>query len=523
MPSTTETRHLDVALHLRADAETDAREVTGIAVPYNDPIELWRDEFEQIARGACEPIDNPKLIWRHGEVIGRIVSHRDTEAGWEITARISETQLGNEAYTLLRDGVIDRMSIGFRPIEWSDEVDADKGTTLRTYTRIEVLETSLVPFPAYDNAKVQQVRSADTTKETPAMTDTAPAPELAEVRESIEDLSREVKSLALDRGDHTPTDTKFRTAGRLLKAIAAGDEAARGEYEAEVQRAYDGGTLADSVAKNGWVGDLTRLIDAGAGIRSLFETGTLPKEGAFLEYAQLKSDTTTVTEQVNEGDDLATGKVAVELKSTSVKTFGGVSSLSIQQIERSTINILDTQLRAQAIAAGKAQAAHFRAAYAAAVTAQRTANNVVTIPTEAGWADWLDAVVDAAVKYEDLGLSLDGLIVDTTFFKAFNRFTGADGRPMFTVSGTGANTVGTLDVSALSGSIANIPVRLNAKQATPGAAFYNAMALRSYTSPLAKLQDENILNLTKDFAVYFYAAVADEIPAAIVPVRVATV
>ena len=34
------------------------------------------------------------------------------------------------------------------------------------------------------------------------------------------------------------------------------------------------------------------------------------------------------------------------------------------------------------------------------------------------------------------------------------------------------------------------------------------------------LQDENVLNLSKDFSVYRYGAVADEIPAGVVPVKI---
>ena len=50
-------------------------------------------------------------------------------------------------------------------------------------------------------------------------------------------------------------------------------------------------------------------------------------------------------------------------------------------------------------------------------------------------------------------------------------------------------------------------------------AFVNSNAIRFYTSPIVRLQDENIINLSKDFSVYTYAAIADEIPAAVVPVK----
>jgi len=54
------------------------------------------------------------------------------------------------------------------------------------------------------------------------------------------------------------------------------------------------------------------------------------------------------------------------------------------------------------------------------------------------------------------------------------------------------------------------------------AVFANGRALRQYDSPLVNLQVENVLNLSKDFGVYKYGAVADEIPSAVVPVKVPT-
>ena len=50
-------------------------------------------------------------------------------------------------------------------------------------------------------------------------------------------------------------------------------------------------------------------------------------------------------------------------------------------------------------------------------------------------------------------------------------------------------------------------------------AFYNTEALRTYTSGLASLQDVGALDLTGVFSVYQYAAFADEIPAALFPLK----
>lgn len=89
-----------------------------------------------------------------------------------------------------------------------------------------------------------------------------------------------------------------------------------------------------------------------------------------------------------------------------------------------------------------------------------------------------------------------------------------------------ANTIGTTDAKALSGVILDVPVTCNLR-ATPGqmgtgivGAFYNREAVRSYETPVVQLQDENIINLSKQFSVYRYGSVAVEIPSGLVPLKI---
>ena len=507
----------EIPMQVRA-AEDGKREVSGIGVPYNQPIEFFgiREEF---APGSVEGED-VMLFWRHHDPIGLVTSQRNDDEGWHYDARISETTRGDEAYTLARDGVITRSSIGFEPIEHVETKDEDGRVTIR-HTKVRVREVSLVPIPAYDGARLAEVRHRPDHQEGKTMPDapTITPEDLAELRTGFEDLNRSVE-LMRDEMPTEPDAIEQRSAGQLLKDLVAGDETAAEHLNAVHARAYEGATTADSVLKAGWVGDLTRLVDEVSPLPNLFSTGTLPSEGMTVEYGQLKTDTSTVQKQAAEGDDLNYGKIQLETKTAPVETFGGYTTLTRQTIERSSLNYLNHALRAQAIAAGRYRAASFRAAFAAAVSAQRTANNVVEVPEDTTeYADWLDAVVDAAIKFEEYGLSLDGLIVDPTYFKAFNRFVGQDGRPLFTVSGTGANTVGTLNVKSLKGDLASVPVHLNAKQTTAGAVFFNRLALRSYRSGLVRLQDDNIINLSRSFSVYGYQAIANEIPSGIVPVK----
>ncbi len=503
--------------------DDQTRTITGLAVPYNDPIDLYPGIREQVAPGAVEPIENPKLFAQHRDVIGKIISGRDTEAGYEITAVISETARGDEIYTLLRDGVLDKFSIGFMPIEHT-ETKNDDGTTLITHTRLSLWETSVVTFPAYNGATIQSVRHQE--NRTMPETATPEAPSLIEftnLRESVDELVRRFE-LGLGEPTAPPVPTsQFRSAGHLLKQIVRGDDTALSEYQALLdakQRAYEGATTEDSTLRPQWVGDLTRIIEDANVLASIFSTGILPNEGNKLEYGQLESDTTTVEKQANEGDDLANGKVKVTTESADVETFGGYTQLTRQAIERSSVPYLNTALKALAAAAGKRRAIELRKFFAAAITAQTAAGNTVTVADGDDWTAWVSAIVDAAEKYTDLALGMDALVADKTIFKRLATMTAEDGRPVMTVTGTGVNVVGSINAKAISGDLAGVTVRLNPKQTAAGAAFVNAEAIRVYNSPIAQLQDENIINLSKDFSLYYYSASALEIPAAIVPVAI---
>jgi len=514
-------------------ADLDERTVTGIAVPWNTPVKIrdwWAGETynEQIARGAVQDSDDAKLYAEHRDIIGRIVSHRDTPEGWEITARISETARGNDVYALLRDGALDRFSIGFEPIEHTESRDEETDELTITRTKIRVREVSVVPFPAYEDAKITGVRSATPApQEGTAMPTKELEAQLAELRSSQEDTVRQLELLNARGLNPAPTPTlRYRSAGALLQALVKGDEEARAEYESLMAREYDGATTSDSVAKAGWVGDLTRLFDASSGVLAqVFSTGTLPAEGLSIEFGQLKSNTVAVTEQEAEGDELETGKIQLETKTAPVKTYGGTSTLSRQVIERSSLPYLNRTLEALTIAAGARKKAVLRAAFSTLVTARRAIASdagVVTLGAaldDSTAADWIELIIDAAVKYEAVNLPPEVLITSPTVFKYLAKLETEGKRVLRVAEG---DSIGRINLPGLEADINGLLVVCDTGATGDVAVFANGRALRQYDSPLVSLQDENVLNLSKDFGVYRYGAVADEIPAAVVPVKIPT-
>ena len=167
-----------------ASDDTSGRTITGVAVPFGEVIDLGYGIREQVAPGAVVEHD-PQLWWRHDEPIGVITTSRDEEAGWVIEATISDTAQGRDAATLVSDGAVTSLSIGFEPIEFTETRD-DDGVTI-THTKIRVREVSVVPHPAYSSAAITEVRHR---KETTMPTDSTTT-ELAEVRAEVADLARQ--------------------------------------------------------------------------------------------------------------------------------------------------------------------------------------------------------------------------------------------------------------------------------------------------------------------------------------------
>lgn len=498
---------------------SDDRTVSGIAVPYGDEIEYTRGYFETIAPGAFDPETNGpiKLFWLHRDVIGPVTKARNTPEGLEITARISETSLGNDAYALARDGAIDRFSIGFVPLS-SDTTRDEDGNTHVVHTSIAVREVSLVPFPAYNNAVVTEVRSHHEPEKENPMTDTM-SPVFDEINERMASLEQAFAAAAAP-APAPAVDT--RSAGEVLKALVSGDE--------NETRAYNGAiSSADgTMTRPTWIKDLTRLVDSVNPLKALFQTGPLPPDGLNLEFTELATNTITVDAQTNEGDDLQIGKISTREKTTPVKTFGGYTSLTRQAIERTRVNLLQVHLNGMALAAGQRSANYFAQVFATTVQS-RAASALTSTKTASAltWADIVGLTVDAASAFQDAGLPLDGLIVDKATFKALAALTASDGRPLMSVSGTGANTVGEFNPARLTGDVVGIKITPNlmAKPDELGTkvvgAFYSSLAMRTYETPVAQLQDENILNLSKAFSVYRYQAVAAEIPSGLVPLKLA--
>ena len=515
----TELQHREFQIR---STNAEAREFTGIGVPYGEEIEHWfgRETFDP---GSVEDADTARVLWQHREPIGVITGTRETDSGLEVTGRISRTARGDEAMTLLKDGVVRSLSIGFHPKEHVVE-SRDDGSELIRWTRVSAQEFSIVTFPAYDGAAISDVRhqtpkAAPTPKGHPVTVDTLTRADLQPIEQGMTDLQRQIALMSDQRGADL-SGLQWRSMGEFLKALAGGSEEA-----AEFHRAYTGATTADTVMKDSFVGDFTRLVTQRRRIVDQFTKGSLPSDGMSVDYYQLDVDNTAVAKQAAEGDDLAYGELKLKSANAAVDTYGGWTELTRQAIERATVPALNTTLRAMGLRYARVTNAAVAAAYKAIIDellASADAGAALEIGAAPTTDDWLDAIVDAAIAYEDRGYEIGGLNASADVFKSLVHLKDGD-RRLMKVYGDGVNQVGELNLSQVSGNLAGVKVTLLPNTAGSVASFYDPVAIETLESAgaPAQLQDDNIVNLSKQFSIYGYQAVIVPFKDAILPVKFA--
>ena len=102
------------------------------------------------------PAGRVKMLWQHDAPLGMPSEMFEDDRGLYVKGKISRTQLGDEALELMRDGVVDRMSIGFS-IPQNKAGFNEEG--IRIISEVKLFEFSPVTFPANEAAHILAVKS----------------------------------------------------------------------------------------------------------------------------------------------------------------------------------------------------------------------------------------------------------------------------------------------------------------------------------------------------------------------------
>lgn len=105
----------------------------------------------------AERADRVKILWEHKNPIGKPLRMLEDDKGLYVEGKISKIPLGDDALTLMKDKVVDEMSIGFSIPAGKSERDSNGNRIIR---EVKLFEFSPVTFGMNDNTAIQSVKSA---------------------------------------------------------------------------------------------------------------------------------------------------------------------------------------------------------------------------------------------------------------------------------------------------------------------------------------------------------------------------
>jgi len=114
----------------------------------------FADSLKELkAKGRIVPV-----LWQHrsAEPIGVYESIEEDDHGLKVRGRllINDVAQAREAFALLKAGAVTGLSIGY----WVIDATYDAKTEIRWLKKLDLVEVSLVTFPAKDDARVEAVK-----------------------------------------------------------------------------------------------------------------------------------------------------------------------------------------------------------------------------------------------------------------------------------------------------------------------------------------------------------------------------
>ncbi len=149
-----ERKHIDYPLAL--ESIDDNGSFAGYASIFN----ITDSHKDIIIRGAFQRTlaenNDVKLLWQHqmNEPIGIITELREDDKGLYVEGKLLlDVQRGKEAYSLLRSGAINGLSIGYTAVTFDYNENG-----IRVLSDVDLWEISLVTFPANTQAGITKIK-----------------------------------------------------------------------------------------------------------------------------------------------------------------------------------------------------------------------------------------------------------------------------------------------------------------------------------------------------------------------------
>lgn len=142
-------------LELNENIEENEMMLKGYLSTYEN-IDRYGDVIEKGAFADCDKTEVPMLFNHDSKsVIGKMILN-DSDEGLLVEAKFNpEIPLAKEIYSHVKFGSIKSMSVGMIPLDF----DLDENNNGFIIKRAEVVEGSIVPIPANNQAEILEVKN----------------------------------------------------------------------------------------------------------------------------------------------------------------------------------------------------------------------------------------------------------------------------------------------------------------------------------------------------------------------------
>jgi hypothetical protein len=445
--------------------------------------------------------------------IGLVVSRESTPEGMLFTAKISDTVQGNEAMTLMKDGVLDSVSIGITPTSFAYDENGVMEIKAALWT-----ELSVVAVPAFAGAQIIEIAASipqdepeistietEPTQETETMSETTPV-------EAVEATIPTAPIFASAK-----REPRLPSVGEWVSAMHKGGEiAASAQRVFADYRAYHKSPLeaaaGDNVLSNDAgivpvpiLGPVFADINYIAPVLSALGTRAMPNAGAGATFIRPTWTTHPTAAQQSTELTAVSATTAVIASNTVTKvTFAGQATLSYQVIDftdPAAMQIIVQDLAGQ---------------YLVAID-NYAADNLLTAATSAGvWdlsvTDLMKSIYDAAVvSSQATNMLPTHIFVDPATWALMGQLVDTTNRPIFPAIGApglnGMNTLGAGSAASWSGmNPLGLEIVVDNNFAAKTMVIMNKNAFEVYRQDRGMLSVELPSTLGRQMSVFGYAA-----------------
>lgn len=443
-----------VTLDAAAPDGTPRRTIMGLAAPYGPEAVTADGTRVRFAPGSL-PTDGraPKLLQYHdtsrpiGVVTERVEVLEGDAPGMYFTARISEIPAGNDALTLAMDGVLDAVSVGIVPTEYSYD---ENGTMIVTASRWD--ELSMVPLPAFDSSRIHQIaaqagnndlkQGPDTGSDETEPTEQEPTMDQVEAPQ-VEAATPVTPLWAAARA----ASPSLPSPAEYMVAFAAGSTAFA-EMNARIKAAAPNITTADTpgILPEIITGSVYDGLNPVRPFVSAIGTKAMPTAGATFRRPVLTVRPTVTQQPTGQLNTLDPSTVTVANNDISKLSFGTYVTVSEQDLDWSDPASLNIILEQLAIAYGQATDNY------AVDTLVSGVSQTETVTDLASAADWIEAIYGAAYQISSGSNYLPThWVMNPITWAKLGMLTDDAGRPVFPTVGP-MNAGGTQSAASWNGN-----------------------------------------------------------------------